>query len=54
MPSLRDKSKFPTPSGLFTIDDLGGWTNVNKQFFDPQNGVVTKIEQGQGVSTAKG
>ncbi len=54
IPSLVDKSKFPTPSGLFTIDDLGGWTNVTKQFFDPQNGVVTKIEQGQGVSTAKG
>jgi sulfate/thiosulfate transport system substrate-binding protein len=52
--SLLDTSKFPTPSGLFTIDDLGGWTRVTKDFFDTQNGVVAKIEQGLGVSTAKG
>jgi sulfate transport system substrate-binding protein len=51
--SLLDKSKFPTPSGLFTIDDFGGWAKVMKDFFDPQNGSVAKIEQGMGVSTAK-
>jgi sulfate/thiosulfate transport system substrate-binding protein len=49
-----DKSQFPTPSGLFTIDELGGWSTVTKKFFDPQNGIVAKIEQGMGVSTAKG
>jgi sulfate/thiosulfate-binding protein len=52
--SLVDKSRFPTPSGLFTIDDLGGWSVVSKKFFDPQNGIVAGIEQGLGVSTAKG
>ena len=46
-------SKFPTPSGLFTIDDLGGWTKVNDEFFDVDNGSVAKIEEGAGVSTAK-
>ncbi|HWH09595.1 MAG TPA: sulfate ABC transporter substrate-binding protein [Solirubrobacteraceae bacterium] len=46
-------SSFPTPPGLFTIDTLGGWTAVNKQFFDPTAGVVTKIEQSLGVSTSK-
>jgi sulfate transport system substrate-binding protein len=46
-------SKFPTPAGLFTIDSLGGWKTLNKQFFDPEAGVVTKIEQSLGVSTAK-
>ena len=46
-------SSFPTPPGLFTIDTLGGWTAVNKQFFDPTSGVVTKIEQSLGVSTSK-
>ena len=51
--SLVDKSKFPTPAGLFTIDDLGGWDKVMTQFFDPNNGSVAKIEQGLGVSTAK-
>jgi sulfate/thiosulfate transport system substrate-binding protein len=51
--ALVDKSKFPTPSGLFTIDKLGGWTAVNDKFFDPDNGVVAKIEKSLGVSTSK-
>jgi sulfate/thiosulfate transport system substrate-binding protein len=51
--SLVDKSKFPTPPQLFTIDDLGGWSEVTKKFFDPDTGIVAKIEQGLGVSTAK-
>src|SRR3954447_13902227 len=50
-PALVDKSKFPTPPGLFTIDKLGGWSTVTKKFFDSQNGVVAKIEQSNGVST---
>jgi sulfate/thiosulfate transport system substrate-binding protein len=54
IPSLVDKSRFPTPPTLFTIQDFGGWPNVVKQFFDPDSGIVTKIEQGLGVSTAKG
>lgn len=40
---------FPTPTGLFTIDDLGGWTAVSKTFFDKTTGVVAKIELGLGV-----
>lgn len=46
-------SQFPKPPGLFTIDTLGGWKGVTKQFFDPESGIVTKIEQGLGVSTAR-
>jgi len=46
-------SKFPTPSGLFTIESLGGWKTVTKQFFEAETGIVTKIEQSLGVSTAK-
>jgi sulfate/thiosulfate-binding protein len=45
--------KFPTPKNLFTIEQLGGWKAVTKQFFEPETGVVTKIEQSLGVSTAK-
>lgn len=45
--------KFTKPSGLFTIDDFGGWPNVTKKFFDPQNGIVAGIEQKLGVSVAK-
>jgi sulfate/thiosulfate transport system substrate-binding protein len=51
--SLVDKKKFPTPPGLFTIDDLGGWPKVTDQFFDPQKGSVAQIEESLGVSTAK-
>jgi sulfate/thiosulfate-binding protein len=48
-----NKSKFPTPKGLFTIRDLGGWSKVNDEFFDPDKGSVAAIEQAAGVSTAK-
>jgi sulfate/thiosulfate-binding protein len=51
LPSLVDKTKFPTPPGLFTIDDLGGWKKVNKEFFDPDGSVVADIEKKLGVST---
>ncbi|HMD44634.1 MAG TPA: sulfate ABC transporter substrate-binding protein [Acidimicrobiales bacterium] len=43
---------FPKPKTLFTIDSLGGWTKVNAVFFNPQTGVVAKLEQGLGVPTA--
>ncbi len=45
---------FPTPSDLFTIDSLGGWTKDAKSFFDPQTGIVAKIESSLGVSTSSG
>ena len=45
-------SKFPTPPSLFTIDYLGGWTKVSKEFFAPSTGSITKIEQAAGVPTA--
>jgi sulfate transport system substrate-binding protein len=51
--SLVDKAKFPTPTGLFKIDKFGGWSAVNDKFFDPDKGVVAKIEKSLGVSTAK-
>ncbi|MGH3626401.1 MAG: sulfate ABC transporter substrate-binding protein [Sciscionella sp.] len=48
----RFAARFPTPSQLFTIDDLGGWTKVAQEFFAPSTGSVTKIEQAAGVPTA--
>jgi sulfate transport system substrate-binding protein len=45
-------SEFPTPPQLFTIEYLGGWTKVKKEFFDAANGSITKIEQAAGVPTA--
>ena len=43
-------STYPVPSGLFTIDDLGGWPAVDKQFFDRDNGMVSQILQELGRS----
>jgi sulfate transport system substrate-binding protein len=45
-------TQFPTPAQLFTIDDLGGWSKVKREFFDPATGSITKIEQAAGVPTA--
>jgi sulfate/thiosulfate transport system substrate-binding protein len=36
-------SKFPEPKKLWTIDDLGGWSKVNDELFDPDKGSVAKI-----------
>ena len=49
----KNADRFPTPSGLFTIRDLGDWSTVNDEFFDPDKGSVAKIEEAAGVSTAK-
>jgi sulfate transport system substrate-binding protein len=42
------KKSFPTPHGVFKITDfgLGGWSAVTPKFFDPTNGIVTKIASG--------
>src|SRR5690349_4221557 len=34
---------FPTPQKLWTIADLGGWSEVNPALFDKDNGTITKI-----------
>ena len=44
---------FPKPAGLFDISKVGGWDTVMTKFFDPDNGIVAKIEQGLGVATSK-
>jgi len=45
--------EFKTPSGLFTIADLGGWTTVNKRFFDPETGLLVDVERKLGVATSR-
>lgn len=44
-----DRSRFPQPPQLFTIGDLGGWPQVTSQFFDPNNGSISRIENQLGV-----
>jgi sulfate/thiosulfate transport system substrate-binding protein len=53
-PSLADTKTYPVPPKLFKIDKFGGWSKVNDEFFDPENGIITKIFQDQGKSTASG
>ena len=51
--SVADKntSKFPTPSGLFTIAKFGGWTKVSDPFFG-DNGWVIQAEKDLGNPTS--
>lgn len=51
--AAKARGLFPDPPGLFTIDDLGGWSRVNDEFFDVERGSIAKIEEDAGVSTAK-
>ena len=39
---------FPVRPNLFSIKYLGGWAKVDRQFFHPQNGIVTRIQKKKG------
>ena len=50
-PVLRKAAKqfgFPRPPKVFSIESLGGWAKVDKRFFDPNTGIVTKIQKKAG------
>ncbi len=47
---LVDEQTYPTPAGLFTVGEYGGWNELSKRFFDEDNGVVTQINEELGVS----
>jgi sulfate/thiosulfate transport system substrate-binding protein len=47
----KNASKFPTPSGLFTIDQFGGWSKVSDPFFG-DNGWVIQAEKDLGNPTS--
>jgi sulfate/thiosulfate transport system substrate-binding protein len=49
--SVADEFDYETPQTLFTIQDFGGWGTVKDEFFDPENGIVAKIETSLGVPT---
>jgi sulfate/thiosulfate transport system substrate-binding protein len=51
-PKLVDPKQFPTPKDLFKIDEFGGWSTVNDEFFDDETGKVADIEKELGVSTS--
>ena len=48
-----NRKKFPVRPGLFTIDQLGlgGWTKVQKRFFDPNSSIMARFQKIVGGST---
>jgi sulfate/thiosulfate transport system substrate-binding protein len=46
--SVQRKFRFTNPKQLFTIGYVGGWTKVQKTFFDPNSSVMATIERGLG------
>jgi sulfate/thiosulfate-binding protein len=49
----KNRKKFPVRPGQFTIDQLGlgGWDKVQTRFFDPDKGVMARIEHQVGGVT---
>jgi sulfate transport system substrate-binding protein len=49
----KNRKKFPVRPGEFTIDQLGlgGWTKVQKRFFDPKSGIMARFQRAVGGST---
>jgi sulfate/thiosulfate-binding protein len=41
---------FPQPARLFTIDDLGGWDEVQEKYFDRKDGIMADIQREIGES----
>src|SRR4029078_13116638 len=39
---------YPTVAKLATIAELGGWSEVNKKYFDKNTGIVTQIAGNAG------
>jgi sulfate transport system substrate-binding protein len=46
--SVGKNAGFTNPKQLFTIGYVGGWTKVQKKFFDPNSSVMATIERGLG------
>jgi sulfate/thiosulfate transport system substrate-binding protein len=48
--ALADEFQFPMPPGLFTIEDVGGWDEVQKRFFDREDGIMAGIQREVGAA----
>jgi sulfate/thiosulfate transport system substrate-binding protein len=49
--SVLDTFDFPTPPGLFTIADVGGWDEVQEEFFDRETGFMADVQRELGEAT---
>ena len=45
------QGEFKDPAKLYTINDVGGWTDAAKRFFDPSTGALVDVERKLGVAT---
>jgi sulfate/thiosulfate-binding protein len=50
VPAAAKGFSFPVRPELFSIKWLGGWAKVDKRFFDPSSGIVTRIQRDTGTS----
>src|SRR5512132_3372889 len=48
VPAAAKGFSFPVRPQLFSIKWLGGWAKVDKRFFDPNTGIVTRIQRETG------
>ena len=48
--ALASEFQFPMPPGLFTIADVGGWPEVQKRFFDREDGIMSGIQREVGAA----
>ena len=49
--SVLETFDFPTPPGLFTIADVGGWDEVQSTFFDRESGFMAEVQRELGQPT---
>jgi sulfate/thiosulfate transport system substrate-binding protein len=49
-PAVADEFQFPMPPALFTIEDVGGWDEVQKKFFDREDGIMAGIQKEVGAA----
>jgi len=49
--SVLDTFDFPSPPGLFTIADVGGWDTVQQEFFDREDGFMAQVQRELGEPT---
>ena len=49
--SVLETFDFPTPPGLFTIEDVGGWESVQEEFFDRETGFMAEVQRELGAPT---
>ena len=49
--SVAKTFDFPTPPALFTIADVGGWSKVQTDFFDRENGFMAEVQRELGQPT---